>query len=71
MFTSSTGQGIKLRITSFALLLIPIINTMLQDKGVHIAPEGVQTFIDSFFVVAFGFIHIYGWLRSFKKPVQS
>lgn len=69
LLTSSTGEGLKLRITSMALLLVPLVNSFLQKNGVQLAPEGVEQFIDSAFVVAFGVFHVWGWIRAviFKK----
>lgn len=69
VLTSSTGDGLKLRITSFALLLIPLVNTYLQKHGVEIAPASIESFIDSAFVIAFGIFHVWGWMRAtwFKK----
>lgn len=68
ILTSSTGDGLKLRITSFALLVIPLANFYFEKQGIKIAPESVEAFIDSAFVVAFGIFHVYGWVRAvFKK----
>lgn len=53
-----------LRVSSFVLLLIPLINTYLQAHGVTVAPESVESFINATFVVAFGVFHIWGWMRA-------
>jgi hypothetical protein len=70
MLNSSTGTGIKLRITSFALLFVPILNELLQTRGVELAPEGVVSFIDAFFYVVFALIHTYAWIRSIGKKEE-
>ena len=71
MLKSSTGQGIKLRITSFALIVVPIINNLLASRGANLAPENVVSFIDAFFYIVFALVHVYGWLRSFNKDKHT
>lgn len=67
LLKSSTGVGLKLRIVSFALLIVPALNSLLMSKGVSIAPESVEEFINASFVVAFGVAHIWGWIRAIWK----
>lgn len=72
MLQSSTGAGLKLRITSFALLLVPLINVYLQKQGIALASDSVESFIDAVFVVFFAIFHIWGWIRAtWFKPLPS
>lgn len=66
LLQSSTGVGVKLRITSFALLLVPVVNNYLLTD-VNLAPEAVEQFIDASFVVLFGIAQAWGWIRSWMK----
>lgn len=70
LFVSSTGEGVMLRLKSFALLLIPyvvdVINANLPTEQQVMTP-GVQAWFNAVFVVAFGVTHLWGWIRSFRK----
>ena len=61
---SSTGTGVKMRIKAFTALIIPIVNNLLESQGINILPEAVDMWIDSLFVVIFGVLEIYGWVRA-------
>ncbi len=65
IFTSSTGKGVMLRVKSFLILLVPYVLTFMGDKG--IAPEGIVNFINALFVVLFGVIQAYAWIRASKQ----
>ena len=65
---SSSGEGIQLRIKAFIALLIPIANALFESAGINFVAESIDPFIDAIFVVVFGFVHIYGWVkRSVRK----
>ena len=69
---SSTGEGVMLRVRSFLILAVPFILNYIQTASGHtFAPEPIVKFIDAIFIVAFGFIHLYAWLRSIKSSEKN
>jgi hypothetical protein len=63
--TSSTGSGVKLRIKSLILLVVPILNQI----GVPLVQESLEVWVDSFFIILTGIFQVYGWIRAYKaKP---
>ena len=64
---SSTGEGIMLRIKSLLILLIPwILGGLCTAQNLCLAPKEVLAWVDSLFVVFFGIVHAWGWIRSIK-----
>lgn len=59
-FTSSTGQGLALRIKTLALLIVPILNAF----GVPLVSEDADKFIDAIFIVVFSVWQAYAWARA-------
>lgn len=64
---SSTGEGIKLRILSLIPLVVPVINGLGANYGVQILSDDLTTLVDAVAVIFATMLHIYGWIRSFKK----
>ena len=72
LITSSTGDGIMLRLKSFILLLVPSIITLIGIiTGQQVASQSVIDLVNAIFTVAFAVIHIYGWIRSIKISNQN
>jgi hypothetical protein len=66
-FLSSTGEGVMLRLKSFLILGVPFLLNFIQVRyNYQFAPEPLVKFIDACFVILFGTIHAYAWLRSLK-----
>lgn len=65
IFVSSTGSGVKLRIKSLALILIPVINELLRSKGIEIVPDSFGAFVDAIFLIIGIGAHIWGWFRAY------
>ena len=57
--TSSEGQGLSLRVKSFVALIIPLLSVL----GITLVSEDTDRYIDSFFVLVFGIVHAYAWIR--------
>jgi hypothetical protein len=65
--TSSEGQGLSLRVKSFVALIVPLLSAF----GIQIVSEEVDKFIDASFVLVFGIVHFYGWVRARRNKVMG
>ena len=72
IITSSTGEGVMLRLKSFILLLVPFIITLIGVvTGQKVASQQVIDLVNAMFTIAFAVIQIYGWVRSIKVSNQA